>query len=61
MEEDIPNYSPTVMFHGTPCTMFEPRLMFFEIWPQGTFYINWGHLYRFVTVLIYTMKILSFF
>ena len=61
MEEDIPNYSPTVMFRGTPCTMFEPRLMFFEIWPQETVNINWGHLYRFVTVLIYTMKILSFF
>ena len=25
MEEDILNYSPTVMFRGTPCIRFEIR------------------------------------
>jgi len=24
MEEDISNYSPTVMFHGTPCSSLAP-------------------------------------
>jgi len=38
MEEDIQNYSPTVMFHGTPCTKnkLSRKLFFFEFLPFKT-------------------------
>ena len=40
MEDDIENYSPTVMFRGTPCMLSRPSLPLTNIPYSSTVLIN---------------------